>query len=324
MTAERLNVAIRTSNQVGFLLKSGSQWLNATTLALEDYSAGNYVIGKYLILGARVGTSINVDAAVPAGSPAARYDVTPVEAVGTDGSGAGGFAPDIDQSAGGMYTIQWNGTAITDDLGTDVDPLKALITLAEAKQFLNESGTDSDAVLAMLINDISGLIADHVGKDLISKVRTEYYDGDGSDTLILLHRPVTSVSAIYIDNNRVFGSDTLVAASDYIVKKETGFIKAWYLFGSWYCGNANIKVVNTAGYTVGPSGTMPGPIKYAVKRTLKRHYVDGFTHGKLDRSSDVIGDANTTYRSPGLADDVLADLAPYRSFLGCPQFSHAD
>ena len=116
--SKELLVAIRTSNPVGFLARSGGLQLNAQTLALENYNPSNYVLGKYVIEGARVGSTPLVKATFPGGpgskeSPVT-YDILPVEAVnGTHQEG--------DPEAGGIFQIIWNGAEIIDDEPDDDD-----------------------------------------------------------------------------------------------------------------------------------------------------------------------------------------------------------
>lgn len=319
---ERLSVAIRTTNDVGFILRSGGQVLNVGTLLLETFASGNYA--SYIVAGTRVGGTPLVEAAVPAGSPAAKYDVTPLEAVGSDGVGLGGFAEAYDQTAGGTFSIQWNGDAIVDALGTDVDPLVALVTLAEAKMYCKESGAEADTILAFLVNACSEWVKNEVGRDLVSKSQTEYYHGDGSDLLMLERRPVVSITSIHVDSNREWAAASLVETTNYRIDKKTGMVTAWNLFGSWTGGGSNIRVIYNAGYTVGPAGTMPKDLKLAVCRLIDLHYLSGYTHRKLDTASESIGDANISFRDGDLPKEVRAILDKYRSYMGSPQFDYVD
>ncbi len=321
MTIE-LNVAIRTSNSVGFIAKSEGLWLNTDTLELEAFNAANYA--DYIIAGSRVGSTVNVKGSLPAGAPAALYDFFPVEAVGTDGQGAGGFAEAYDQPAGGFFTARYNGVTEVDDLGDDVDADVALVTLTEQKQYSDVADTDSDAILAALINSCSEWIAGLVGRDLVQTTHTEYYHGDGSDMLILSKRPVVSITSIHIDSAREWAAATLIASTNYQLDKQAGMVRAWSLLGNWVCGTSNIRVIYVAGYTAGPEGTMPKDLKLAVMRLVDHQWRDGFTNRKLDVSSDVIGDANRTFRDAEVPKDVERILHRYRNFIGSEQFDYAD
>lgn len=142
--SEELNVAILTSNPVGFLAKSADLWLNATTHLLETYNPSNYVLGKYVIAGTRVGSTPIVSAQFPGGpgtiAAPVSYDILPVEAIGGTTHAEG------DPAAGGMFTIRWNGGAITED--PDPLPITGPISLALFKDtfdrdFIYGIGMDS-------------------------------------------------------------------------------------------------------------------------------------------------------------------------------------
>jgi uncharacterized phiE125 gp8 family phage protein len=320
--SEKLNVAWRTSNSVGFIAKKGSLWLNTDSLEYETYDAGNYA--DYIILGTRVGDTPVVEADFPTGAPAGKADILPVEAVGSNGAGLGGFSSTYDQPAGGLFEIQWNGSQITDLVGDDVDPLVALVTLTEAKQYLDITDSESDAIVAALINSCSEWVVGHIGRKLLSETLTEYYHGDGSSLLMLNRRPVVSITSIHVDGNRLWDSTSEVASSDYQLDKQAGMIRAWNLFGNWVCGTSNIRVIYVAGYTAGPTGTMPKDLKLAVLRMIDHQWRDGFQLRKLDKISDVVGDINTSYRDGDVPKDAQSILARYQNYLGSPQFDYAD
>lgn len=199
----------------------------------------------------------------------------------------------------------------------------ALLTLDEAKAYLKVDSDTGDAMLGILINATSQWVKNYLNRNFVSTSHTEYYNGDGSDILMLKNIPIVSVTTIHDDTDRVYGSDTLVSATNYIVMKESGFIKAWDLYGSWTPGTANIKAVYTAGYTTGDAGTMPYDLRLAVLRILDHQWRQGFTHRRLDVSSESIGDQTTTFRNDGMPVDALKILEQYRRVLDTPQFSHA-
>ncbi len=206
----------------------------------------------------------------------------------------------------------------------DLDDDIALVTLDEAKEYLKiDSGnTDSDEILGLLINGISAWVAGHLGRGLIKDTHTEYYDGDGSRELILNRRPIISVTSIHDDINRDFEDVSLVDSDSLIVLKEKGIVRAFNLYGGFTCGEANIKVVYVAGYENGVS--VPNDIKLAVLRTLDHHWRNGYTHRKLDVSSETVGDVTTTFRDGDIPADAKAMLRPYKEFLASPQFAYAD
>jgi hypothetical protein len=178
----------------------------------------------------------------------------------------------------------------------------------------------------MFINDVSGQIHGAIGVEegqLIAKLRTEYYHGDASETLILRCRPVVSLSSIHIDSSREWEAASEIDLDDVILAKSTGIVRAFNL-GSWASGSANIKVRYTAGWVAGPFGTVPYGVKRAAKRALEHAYLDGYIQRRLDHRTESIGDQNTTFAGSELQDDVIAMLEPYRTYLSNEGFSHAD
>lgn len=201
----------------------------------------------------------------------------------------------------------------------------ALVTLAEAKVYLKiTSGTEHDAVLEVLINSVSRWAREYMGRNLVTPAAAyvEYYHGNGARDLILRNRPILTVSSIYEDALRVWAADTLVSLSaDIMQNKDAGALICWNNKSFWSPGTANIKVTYTAGYAV---ADVPADVKLAIYRTVDKHWRDGFTHRRLDVSSQSVGEQNTTYSGPQFSKDVLDILARYRSLLPAPQFSHAD
>jgi hypothetical protein len=209
---------------------------------------------------------------------------------------------------------------------TALDTNIALVSLAEAQEYLNVTG--QNAVLNHLINAASAWVGGYLKRDLVSKARVQYYSGDGDVELVLKDRPISTVTGIWLDALRVFGTDTLIAATDYIVKKDAGIIRAFNLFGNWILGESNIKVSYTAGYTVatdgGSTGTMPYDIRMAVKRLLDNQYRTGYTHRKLDFSSEAISGMNITFKDAEIPKDVKSMLDGWKNSIPAPNYEYAD
>jgi hypothetical protein len=215
----------------------------------------------------------------------------------------------------------------------DLDANVALVSLNEAKEYLKiaTAETSDDAIIHALINGISSWVSSFLGRNLVKKTWTEYYNGDGGKDLILRNRPLVSVASVYVDNTRAFGAASLLSSSYYFLQKYRGILRAWDLMGDWTPGDANIKVVYDAGYVAadvtGPpavAATMPHGIRMAVKRILDHQFRQGYTHRKLDLASESVGDATTAFRDADIPKDAQSMLLPFRDFLGAPHFSYAD
>jgi uncharacterized phiE125 gp8 family phage protein len=120
---------------------------------------------------------------------------------------------------------------------------KALVTLADVKGYLGLRETSGDEQLLTLINAIS-LQAQNgiIRRDLESVERTEYYDGDGTNVLVLKHYPVTDISSFVAFT----GGGELTVDDDYVLLADRGIIKLKYLlFPRSY---QEIAITYTAGY----------------------------------------------------------------------------
>ncbi len=130
----------------------------------------------------------------------------------------------------------------------------ALTTHSRVKEYLGIKPDDAskDAMLAEFVERISAAISTRCKRvfEFESGI-TEYYDGDGVMSQLMVRRyPIASVTALYDDPDRAYGSATLIAAMDYTVDKGWGLIQ---LDGFRFLkGLQNIKVVYDGGYKVIP------------------------------------------------------------------------
>lgn len=213
-------------------------------------------------------------------------------------------------------------------MATAVDTAIALVSLAEAKEYLKITTTGDDVIISHLINAVSEWVGRYLNRDLVSKSRIEYYSGDGSSVLILKHSPVTAIASIYADSQREWASSTLINQTDLIIKKDSGIIEAFNLFGNFQSGRSGIKITYTAGYTVatdgGATGTMPYAIRMAVKRLIDNQYRIGYTNRKLDYSSESLGGMNVTLKDNDIPKDVKSMLQSFKKIMPSPQFEYAD
>lgn len=303
----------QTAETVYALLFSGAQVFNTVSGAFEAYSTGS--LGSYDIALTEQGSSGRFVGDMPSGVSRGRYDVYFYVKEGASPA-------ELDDFIGNL-TLYWSGDAVVDDPGT-IDTTVGLITLTEAKEYLKTTNASDDAILSALINGASSWIKGYLGRSLVRTSYVEYYSGDGSDCLLLRNRPIVSVSSIYVDSLRQWASSSLVASTNYIVKKESGILETFQLMSNWSPGSSNIKVSYSAGYTTGSSGTMPHDIRLATKRILEKYYRIGYSHRKLDFSSESIEGMNVSFRDDDVAKDVKLMLSPYRNLLSSPQYDYAD
>lgn len=148
----------------------------------------------------------------------------------------------------------------------------AIITDAEYKTYRGISGTDYDAVLAVINPAVQVRIESYCDRLFTSASRTENYSGDGSQILIVQQWPITAITSITID------STVLTTATDYAIAERMnggiyrlpfdssvgfGSVDQWgvpvrqsaigyHKSPHWPEGYDNIEVIYTAGYVTAP------------------------------------------------------------------------
>jgi hypothetical protein len=126
-----------------------------------------------------------------------------------------------------------------------------LVTLADTKVYLNILDTDYDAIIGQFIDASANIIEQEIGFNPLSSQRTEYYDGNGQQEMILRSAPVSTAATsldFYIDSDHAFGADTKIDCSSGVhLRAQEGFL--WYQEG-FPIGIQNIKLTYTAGWTL--------------------------------------------------------------------------
>jgi uncharacterized phiE125 gp8 family phage protein len=194
-----------------------------------------------------------------------------------------------------------------------VDSTIALVTLAQARLALKVPAATVDAVqdaaLEDMINRASAFANKWTGRWLLLKSYTEYYDGDGGNSLMLKNYPVDTLTSVHDDPLRVFGASTLIAASDYILDAAGGIIRLWNNAVTFLQGRANIKVVYTAGY---PLASVPYDIQEAVLMIVQHQYKRVYQDQRIGLASETIGDHTMQYTDDAIPKKAKEVLERYR------------
>ena len=151
-----------------------------------------------------------------------------------------------------------------------LDATNALVSLNDLKAYLSSdtgdeflTDTTNDNELERLINAASLFANRYTGVELLSRAHTEYYDGDGTNTLFLNHFPVsTAVGSIelYIDIDRVYAAGSKVDTGKIVLYSDIGkVIVEDTVFSK---GPQSVKITYTAGYAL---ASVPGDLAYAIK-----------------------------------------------------------
>jgi hypothetical protein len=150
-----------------------------------------------------------------------------------------------------------------------------LTTLTRLKLALGKSVSDTseDDRLLTLLDAAEATVARYLNRNLLQATYTEYFSGTGRPSLVLSHRPVVSVTGVYIDPVGYYGqsvggfaaSTMLTQGQDYALtnpnagERNPGILQMlsalWDGTGlsNWPQGQGNIKVVYVAGYTQVPA-----------------------------------------------------------------------
>ena len=176
--------------------------------------------------------------------------------------------------------------------------------------------TDFDDVIDQLIVEVSGMIDDLIGRDLDSAERTEYYDGTGSEYLLLRHGPLASVAGVWAVTYSDDGADNRVETATELTEPnrlEWGLASEGHLgqsaivynFGRFTCGRRNWKVQYTAGYA-----SVPASLEKAATYEVVADFLTRETSGL---ASKVIGDAQQNQLTPVQRRMALERaVSPYR------------
>ena len=181
-----------------------------------------------------------------------------------------------------------------------------LATREELKRYLGiDAGeTGPDALLDQLLEYASERIESHCGRRFASEELTEYHDGPGTSRLVLDRRPVTDLSAAYVDADRDFGASTVIPAEELVLYPEAGLlVRAGSPFPR---GARNVKVVYTAGYTSLPDDLAAACVKLAAA---------WYAHSQAGADGirrETLGEYRAEYAGAPLPADVESALAPYR------------
>lgn len=179
------------------------------------------------------------------------------------------------------------------------------MTLSQTKDYLSISSGDTskDSWVETLINASSDLIERTCGRSFKSASRTNILDGHGTNEVVLPHYPVSSVTSVKIDGERVFGADTALAVTEFEVS-ETGILRLHEQ--RFPEGSKVVKVEYTAGFTA-----IPADLQLACLFTVEWMFRTQ-NDRRLGRTTVTKGN-ETIENVPGIPKDILMVLEPFVS-----------
>lgn len=182
----------------------------------------------------------------------------------------------------------------------------AWTTLALCREHLQfqSSDTSKDEQIKSFINRALGILERYIGRQIKSREYTEYYDGDGTDQLLVNHWPIISVASLHDDPDRAFTSETLIDSTDYNIYANEGMIRLFNDEGVFVTGEQNIKLVYTAGYA-----TIPDDLELAATILVAHFYNKSAGEG---HTSLGLGGFNKSFNMAAIPDEVRFIVEPYR------------
>jgi len=148
-----------------------------------------------------------------------------------------------------------------------------LVNLAAVKRGIGvDAGmTDDDTLITELAEAVYESMEDKCGRNFLRAERTEYYDGEGADFLLLKNRPVDTgeTFSLWDDTSLEWDADDLIDADDYEVKADEGIVvtDGWKFHNGH--GQRNMKVTYTGGFT---AANVPGLLVRGILAWIAAEY----------------------------------------------------
>ncbi len=154
----------------------------------------------------------------------------------------------------GLHAVDWSATGVNasayQSTFTVRDPARLpVVSLADAKAFLNITGTDSDAELRDFCDVVTYKGEEFTGRVFGRRTIVATVDGTGGRLLAVPTLPVLTLTSVAIDG-------TAVDTGDLVVHGTAGIIDRGY--GNTWPTGSTIVVTYVAGYTLQPASDVMG------------------------------------------------------------------
>ncbi len=178
------------------------------------------------------------------------------------------------------------------------------LTTVAAIQAMTGAVAADATITQILITAASVWANSYTSRILARQTFTETYDGDGSDILFLDNYPISSITTVHQDSDRVFGSDTLIASTDYLTYADNR--KLVGIGTRWFKDVQTIKVVYVAGYLI---GSIPDDLVNAVTMLVDFWYKEYDAHRFGVTSTGT--DTNRITYEKNIPKEIKEMLNPY-------------
>jgi len=189
-----------------------------------------------------------------------------------------------------------------------IDSTNALTDLDTVNAFLNTDMGDAgqQRVLTSYINKASALCNLLTDRKLKSRSLTEYYSGDGTNSILTNEYPITAITAVYDDLDRTYGSDTEIDSDDLAYLPDGLAYKIVYDGGVFQVGIKNIKAQYTAGYV-----TIPEDLEQACLEIIA-YYFKNSEENRFGVTTRTMGGGSMTIETTDIPKSALRILDRYK------------
>ena len=169
-----------------------------------------------------------------------------------------------------------------------------LTTVAKVKEYLGVTATSEDALISRLVDWATDLIHSYCGRIFSEAAYDEYYDGDGTEGLLVNQYPISAVSSVEVNG-------TSRDASSYALYGQLGLLRL--KSAAFPRGKKNVRVQYTAGYATIPNDLEQAAIELVALKCYDRG------RNRLGLASK--GGASDAFHLP---DEVKAILDIYKRY----------
>jgi len=190
-----------------------------------------------------------------------------------------------------------------------------LTTVARIKTFLGITVADHDAILEILINQVSDFVEHYCDRTFVETTYTEeVYDGTGTDKLFLFNFPVSTTDTFTLEklsggqNTSNFNS---IESENYFIDFTTGIVET-----TGWCFTERprkYRATYTAGYAFDnftPGATLEslniGDLEFAVWKLVSNAFK--MRKETSNVQSESIGDYSVTFRKSTMTDKEIQDV----------------
>jgi len=158
-----------------------------------------------------------------------------------------------------------------------------ILDLADLKLALGIQDDDSDSLLTTILENAQKRAENYCDREFDSQEKTEYYNGTGTNALLLRRYPITAIDSIYDDEDREFDADSEIDTDDIVIDDEIEG-RIIYPDNTFTKSDVkNIKIKYTAGYSEAPEDLRQAILDLAIAEFIKKKGAINAVEGEEDR-----------------------------------------